>query len=639
MATTAFSRLFAVTAAVLIVLSGCGGNGNGGDESSVPANAVKSVAEAPSGRVVDLDSRPRMQALSAPTSVVAALTPVIDFSYVVSEGATKPVLAKALAAAEAPSIGTITWDQLADYVERTLPDLFPGHQQSYALADFTVRRYDLPNDQVNYIGVTPDGRVWGYGQFTGYTLVQYWDLATWTGPRLATAKIVSNDGQSVEAGTSEVSSKDTKLVLGYDKPLGCAGVSGTRKVGAIIATIVCDAAAKTVTVVPGLPGEPRWPSGTKNTVTVGGLFGQDGLPGPQATVSFTTRPPTSAGVFVGNALGNSNNLQGLSIVSQSGLVKSASLAGSHQFMIGGLAAAPSAGVLYVAPMATQVVYRVDIETGALLESLDIGGPGGFDATRSIASSETQTCVVLGALGIPEYSWWGKPICWNHQTRERVEGSVGLIDATKLSTGMHYSRNTQSFYSLNATTSGFVSEFNGSGGRRDGFAPGTVGTVTEFSCEATCQIKRTFVVGSVPQGVAENEARRWLYIANSGDVGGSISIIDLRQGTVVTRSLGWSGWRHPMKLLYDPTYDRLLVSDYQSRVVALDPVTLAEVGGVTTGDLPMNMTFVGADEIWATLFGRNVFEAGDSVAVLDRRTLVLKRVIPNVGPRPFAIIAP
>lgn len=172
--------------------------------------------------------------------------------------------------------------------------------------------------------------------------------------------------------------------------------------------------------------------------------------------------------------------------------------------------------------------------------------------------------------------------------------------------------------------------------RDGYRAGTLGTVTEFNCEVTCVASRTFEVGSVPQDVAENGGV--LYITNSGD--NSLSTITLSTGNVVTRGLpGLTGqWQHAMRVLLDPVTNRLLVSDYDGRVLVYDPVTLQLVTQVTTGDMPMSMTLVG-NEIWIALPRKAIWFDGDSVAVLDRQTLAVKRVIAGVGPQPWAILAP
>lgn len=60
--------------------------------------------------------------------------------------------------------GTISTDQLLDWAERSYPDLFPKGSTTQRLTAggiaYTVRYYPGTG---NYVGVTDDGGVWGYG--------------------------------------------------------------------------------------------------------------------------------------------------------------------------------------------------------------------------------------------------------------------------------------------------------------------------------------------------------------------------------------------------------------------------------------------------------------------------------------------
>lgn len=637
MATTAFSRILAATAAVLIGLlglSGCGGTGNGDDKpSALSAAPVKSITEALSGPAVDngttFDGRPRMQALSAPASQSVAVTqPVIDFSFVFSEGATKPAQAQALAAAEAPSAGTITWDQLADYVERTYPGLFPGHQASQPLVSegvtYVVRYYPvLPDGKGNYIGVTPDGRVYGYGQFTNYVLTQYGDLATWTGPRLVSAKIVSSDGTSVEAGTSEVSAKGTKLVLGYDKPLGCVGVGGTGKIGTIIATISCDPVAKTVTVVPGLPGELRWPFGTKNTVTVGGFLGQDGLPSPQATTSFTTRSVaagSSTRVYVANRGATADGGHDVSIIDAATLVvKPVNLAD----VLNGvtpqhLTVDVQAGVLYVGAGGDRF-YRVDIETGVSLAPFypDPANeyPGYWHTVQGLVIAGSDICAAMGRRDLPEYVYRNRLLCWNRFTLEPSfrSNSDYLAGRSMVVMDLVAVPERNAFYAIAAETLAYTLKTDSTGQYlKEEFVPGSAGTVYELNAD-TKAVVRTFAVGAGPRSAVYDATRKRLIVANSGlTTGGkaTLSLIDLETGQVTTQILpGFVGDQRPMLPVI--TRGELWITDYVSAVVALDPGSFAEKRRVQVGAFT-------APEFFAEVGGRLYvsIQPGRKVAVVD-----------------------
>lgn len=639
MATTAFSRLFAATAAVLIGLSGCGG---GGDESSVAS--VKSVAEALNGPAVDFgttfDGRPRMQALSVPVSEsVAAIKPVIDFRFTVNNSGA-PAQALAISASAAEAADTITWDQLADYVERTYPSLFPGHQTSQPLesegVNYVVRYYPvLPDGRGNYIGMTPDGRVYGYGQFTNYVLTQYGDLSTWTGPRLVSAKIVSDDGQSVDAGAGEVSAKGTKLVLGYDKALGCAGVGGTGKVGAIIATISCDATAKTVTFVPGLPGEQRWPFGAKNTVTVGGLVGQDGLPSPQATASFTTRPvAVSASVYVGNGSPGPVGAQSAAAINlQSGAVTQVNLDGSRQGFGGArrVVVDPLTGTVWYGMLGTVALYRTDMETSRELPPvlLDLERT---HALQGLALTEDDLCAVFGQTNSLPYSRQNQLECRNRTTLQVAFTSPAgyLADAnTMMTIGMRYLPfgAEKKLYALSADkTSHFGEVWDGNGAIREGYLPGTRGEVTEIDA-TTYQVTNRFQVGSVPQGIDRDSATGDLYVVNSGDR--SLSVID-RNGRVTTVSLAaaFTGMQRPMRIKIDQSRKKFYVTDYLGSVVVFDLATRREVNRLPTGVLPIDLA-MSADSLYVVSMDGKVTEI-----TLDTPTV--RRTFSGLGWNSYAI---
>jgi hypothetical protein len=301
-------------------------------------------------------------------------------------------------------------------------------------------------------------------------------------------------------------------------------------------------------------------------------------------------------------------------------------------------------VVYAGSNATTYLYRRDAETGEALAPLPIyrgaviGDP--MQGIRGVASSDKLVCVVLGRFTLQSsYSWRNVMMCWNNQTGQKLfESPVDFItDHAKIAFTLHYSEKNRKFYSLNTTESAvYIEEYDGGNKYRDGFQAGTPGTVTEIDCEVLpCRVTKTYTVGSVPQSIGEDPVTGTLYITNSGDK--SMTTITPSTGNVVTRGLPmFTGWQVPVRVLYDA--GRLIVGDYMESLVVLDPVTLVETQRIHMGNVPMGMAVVG-DEIWVTLPRNVATGAGQLVGVLDRSTLAVKRTISNVGPQPWAIVAP
>lgn len=78
------------------------------------------------------------------------------------------------------AVQPVSVDELLDWAEYQFPSLFPKGPQSFPLfydgVNYTVRGY--PNG--NYLGVTPDGRIFGLGPFNGNVLTQYETIDFWS---------------------------------------------------------------------------------------------------------------------------------------------------------------------------------------------------------------------------------------------------------------------------------------------------------------------------------------------------------------------------------------------------------------------------------------------------------------------------
>lgn len=651
MATTAISRLFAALAAVSILAS-CGGGSDAVPQAKTQSDPF--VGTAVQGT---FDGATRRQALA---SSEASIRPVFSVTSRVTQQVAA-VKAQSLAAAGEGSLGP-TPDQLFDWAEGRYPDLFPGHQVTrngeYDGVNYDFRGYPVTGG-ANHIGVAksgPDvGGIYGIGPFTGHVLVRFGtDLdfrcqvdPVSCGPKLVSAKLVNMlTGASIDAGgATGALAKNTKLVLTYDE-LSCVGVGGTGVVGTLVMTISCT--GSTVTFVPGIPGEERWTFGSDVTVTASGLRNVAGYPSAEVSVTWSTQPFTSTKVFVGNGAGFTDHRDVSMIDRSSGAAIGLVLSGpndSNQFIDGHFAASRVAGVLYAAPNVTGYIYRLDAATGEALTPLPIyrgavqGDP--IQGVQGVASSEQHICAVLGRLTLQSiYAWRNVLMCWDHFTLEKVfESPVDFVtDSTKIAFDLYYSNKNKRFYAINGTEAAvYIEEYQYQGYRyRDGFKAGTPGTVTEVNCETIpCKVSKTYQVGSVPRGISEDPATGTLYVTNSGDK--SLSVITPSSGQVVTRALpNFTGWQVPVRVLYDA--GRLLVGDYMSDVAVMNPTTLAEVGRIETGNVPMGMAVVG-DEIWVALPWNVLTGLSDQVAVLDRSTLAVKRKLTDVGKFPWVVTAP
>lgn len=99
------------------------------------------------------------------------------------------------AGAAAPSVAvtattTVTADMTLDWAEYKFPDLFPkAVAVKYPNVVYEGQEYNAREYQgawgFRYLGITPDGRIFGLGDFTGQTLQQFDDIAHWAGEILA----------------------------------------------------------------------------------------------------------------------------------------------------------------------------------------------------------------------------------------------------------------------------------------------------------------------------------------------------------------------------------------------------------------------------------------------------------------------
>ena len=154
---TSCRRLAAVILCTL--LAACGGGGDGENPSSAPTQFLSEV---------------RLQALAAPAA----------------SGSSAVTAASITTATTATT--AVTADMVLDWAEFKLPGLFPkATAQRFPAVVFEGTTYNVRAYSgtwgTRYLGITPDGRVFGLGDFTNNALQGFETVAFWAGQVLADA--------------------------------------------------------------------------------------------------------------------------------------------------------------------------------------------------------------------------------------------------------------------------------------------------------------------------------------------------------------------------------------------------------------------------------------------------------------------
>lgn len=600
------NRLYcAALAAVSLFLAACGG----GDDTSTVASANPAVAAFTGPAVSGGTTFPgesRLKALAA-SAAEPVQKPVIDFRFVLATGGG----GAAALAAPAPEVGSP--DYLLDLSERAFPELFPNRPTSQEVVlDGATYRYRYHETVDTYIGVQTAGSdvggVYAIGPFTGGALQRYETVRHWTclpenepsfcGPKLLRSELLPPSGAAVPAaGAVNVSAKGTRLRLTYDEALNCAEVAGTGVVGQIVLTVACD--KETITFTPGTPGEERWPFGTVNTVTVGGLSGPSGYPSAAASVSFTTRSAAAGShtrVFVANFEATAEGGHDVSMINAATrAVTPVNLGDTLNSVVPQrLAVDPVAGVVYVGAGGDRF-YRVDLETGQSLTPLwpDPTGeyPGFWHTVQGLVIAGQDICAAMGRQDFTEYVYRNRLLCWDRFTlqpsfRSNSDYLAGP-SMVVMETVAVPERNRFYVVAAEALAYTFIVDPSAKGTLKQEFTPGSAGTVYEVNAD-TKAVMRTFTVGAGPRGAVYDAARKRLIVASSGKTAAGnveLSLINLETGQVTAQRLpGFTGYQRPQWLVL--ARGELWVSDYVSAVVALDLATFAEKRRVRVGDSPV-----------------------------------------------------
>ena len=620
MATTATRSLSAALAAISLLLSACGGGGGSASPVTSQPTQPGPMAAAPfTGAAIDrgtgFDGQSRRQILSA-TDVPK---PVFGVSFVPLGQAQRPLQALAV---EATPAKTMTPDEIMSGAERKFASLFPPQPPSQeGVANGMTFRFRFYASTGWYLGVVTAGPNLGHvytlkeNVLTDHGTAAYWTCQfepSRCGPTITASRLVFADGTSVSAaGATGVFAKKTTLVTTWSESLACAGVSGEGRVGDLWMTVSCS--GRELSFTPGRTGEERWPFGSTNTVTMTGVRSTSGFPSATESVSFATRVAgAGAGpkVFVVNYNANGDPASpsygdAVTVIGPNGISQTVRLpglpTGPMWAQMQRLAVDPVMGVVYVGGAGVSF-YRLDLETGEVLRSLDLILPEApWHIIQGIAYQGSDVCVALGRRDLSDYASKGVLSCWNRSSLERTFKSAAnyLVPTDMVVMDLVSVPERGVYYAVAYETNAYSLIMGEGGSLREEIAPGSKGLVVEVDA-ATKAIKRTFVVGSGPRSAVYDGGRNRLIVANSGDR--TLSLIDLGAGNVVTRALtGFTGSQRPMQLKV--AGGELWLSNYDKQLVALSPDTLQETRRTAGGLLAEYFDFV-AGELYSTRDGFN-----------------------------------
>lgn len=657
MATTVFRLFWALAVAAMVFLPGCGG----GDEPSAQSTRNQAATQAAAvalagsaavkGSIGDLVGQPRMKVLSAPAfRSVAAPGPTIDFSFVLanSRSGAKPAAALAAAAPEPP-----VFDKVVDYLEQVLPDLFPGHEQSFLLEGtaFTVRQYDLPGGHANFVG-TADGRLYGYGQFNEYKLIDYGSVcdsarqfidANACAPRVESANLVSvTTGQmmaNVLSGNPTVSAKGTKLVVKFASPtpISCAGIGGTLELGdepKILVTATCDGETGTITLTPA----DSWLYGTVDTLTLSGITSRDGyVMRDLVTVTFTTKAVVSAPtLYVGGMIGiqGERSLHVLNPATGQ-IMKQLDLSAGNpgeewSFGSVSLLADTLTGQLVVMPWIAHHLYTVDLENhGVKITDQD---PGVGYVTEGMFLRGNDFCTAI-TRSLPWGAMNNQLRCWSRTTKkESFTTTNDFLAETAMRTFKirNMTTPTPKVYLVN----GVQDAYDNSTGN---WLPGTKGELRVLN-PTTFALERKVPVGSVPVDFAVHPASGDVWVINGGDR--SLSIVrpsDRRAEDVETIPLvGYDtrGNQRPSGIVMDVAKNQVYITDGYRTVFVYDLRTRTEKAQIAISPThgPGNIALVG-DKLYVS----NLHYEGGLLMTINRDTLAVTRTVPGLGLMPNSVV--
>lgn len=640
MASVIRSLTAALAAGSLVLLGAC----SGGDEipQAQAQSASPEVVQALSGpatvSTMSFDGQPRERAQALSVPVVKSQP-----KFVLAEGAVvTEARSQKLATATSDLMSREAQiDMLYNWAEQTYSDIFPSHEVTRLLeaggVSYQVRHYAALD---NYVGVTPDGQVYGYGSFTGYALVSYGHICSFSvmtdscRPKVVVAEVLPVDG------ATSVPTAGTKFKVPLTPAVACPNRPLTVSFGLGTGVLTCTTAGDTSTVT--ITPDAELPSGALITATLAGFTDVTGnVVMEPFTWSFTTVKATPV-VKVLTANWNGYDTGAVSVIDPATKVVSRVMLEKvpGYLMSVHIDVDASRKLAYIGAQGTFVLHRVSPVTGQALQpfAIDPTNPTLVHGIRGIAHDATQVCLVTGIPGNQaQYYGRNRVVCFNPVSGTPVFTSPTdfLGGQTLFPQKLLYSPVHKKFYVLMATEAGLYVETIGGGTGRDGFAPGTLGLVVEVDA-LTYQKGRVWTVGSMPiDGEVQGSVLR---VINAGSK--SLSKIDLAPGNTSVVTVDWknsfTGLTNPTGIKIDTEKGVYYVPDWVDSVRVMSLATDQQVGRIIIGDVPWGMGLA-AGSLWVAAPKKLIWDPiGDSVYEIDRDKREIKDTLTNVGDMPHGI---
>lgn len=646
-ATRSFTRS-AVAAAVIVLLSACGG-GETPEQAQQPQSTAQTVApsavvQALNGKAVE--ARAKILAVSIPTSKSGfSLTADIKLA-----GTTEVRSQKQATTASAALLLTAKAENVLDWAEKNFKQFFPMEQvsQNACIPEgcFIFRYYPLTAETGNYLGIRTDGPQAGeitlYGQYVGYVITPFAHVDDNTFRCIADVNSCRPTVTSVVPMNDaiDVSAKGTSVVYTFGNgPISCAGIGGTSEVGdavKVIVTVTCSSLANTVTI---RSKDDRWPSGVRACMTLGGV--QSGVPALTGygslpvTTCFTTRATVTAErLYVAKTLPEWTGEKAAAVLDGSTVMPVAFPASPGFNDLRNVAVDPLMGKAYFAGLGTYRLYSIDLETSQVLEPIAIDPDFQYShAVQGLMVTESEVCMAFARADVQGYPRHNQLDC-----RSLTTGKQGFLSQRNflaadgmLTTTLRYlpyGAEKKAYALATARDSYFLEVYDSkTGGIREGYLSGKAGVVTEV--DMTTHQTKSWNVGSVPQGIDRDPTTGDLYVVNSGDR--TLSIIRAVSGEVQTFSLASSfvGYQRPMRIKIDQARKRFYVTDYLGAVIAFNLADRREVARAPVGLLTIDLAYTPSGRLAVT-------SMEGTVVLLDLNTFTEVKRFSGIGLNAYGI---
>jgi hypothetical protein len=660
-----FARFFvaALAAVLTFTLTACGG----GEEVTSQEVQDKAIRQALTGPVV---ANPQAIDFSrAKTQKRALATPVAASQYgglAVFTAKTLSQGAKTAQVAAATSPTGITPDELGDWAEATFnqepANYFPSHQVTGSATldgdgdgELETYAYRMYPETGNCFGVRTAGKdvggIYLCGPYVGNQIVRYAHIDDRHIKCLVNVEVLGCQPRVTSVtpadGATGVDIKNVVITAVFDQRLACPEAPIIGTFGIITGTLTCANGATTATVT--IVAETL-PENSLITAALSGFLSEDLIAAmvPQ-TWSFATRKGIvvvlETKVVSANWRGHYSEAASIIDPVTSGVsrVEFATVPGYIIPMQ--IAVDNKRGIVYVgASHTTYVLHRFDIKTGKELQWFPIEFP--FTQAQAIqgiaVTPDDRVCIVTGFLdGQSVYTQRNRLICFNPDTGERVFVSATdfVASATQTPTRLLYSDSRNKFYILTAADGAMFVE--GGVGARDGYNPGTVGTLVEIDAASYRKERVWTNIGSMPLDAAPIENWNKLLIAVAGDH--KLVTVDLvkRPNEVgAVTGVNWSGlfgqYSYPTNILSDEAKGVYYVSDWYDSVRVMSLSTHQQIGRIViSGSTPRGLTIANGD-LWVAAPREAVWSAGQKTYVIDRTTRLVKRSIVT-GNQPWNLV--